>query len=72
MTVTLQLGPYWERVVSDYYDTGIQDQRDITIWTWLEQDYRAQRTLWNDQVRMVDELKFADEQDAVLFVLRFT
>jgi hypothetical protein len=72
MSVILQLSPYWERVVSDYYDTAYQDQRNITIWTWLEQDYRAQRTLWNDQIRMVDELKFADEQDAVLFVLRFT
>jgi len=71
MSVTLTISPYWEKIVEHYY-AHVRDSRDITIWKFLEQDYHARRTRWHNQISLVDQLKFENESDAMIFRLAWS
>jgi hypothetical protein len=73
-TPTLPMKPYWPRITEIYY-RDIQPQyvdvNPITIWSWLEEEYGAQRhNPWagpEDQ----DWLRFERESAMTAFLLRF-
>lgn len=71
---TLPLKPYWPRITEIYYrdiQTQYVDRNPITIWTWLETEYGAQRNNPWAQPANQDWLRFERESSMTAFLLRF-
>lgn len=73
MTV-VHLEPIWEKIINYYWD-NLDPSTDGSVWDWLEHDYRAVRTIRNKIHFRADrrfDLKFENESDATMFILRWT
>jgi hypothetical protein len=58
------------RRIADYYWKELHT-RNISIWTWLEEDYKAFRIRKYSKGGIAMEVKFEDPKLMTMFVLRW-
>ena len=70
--VVVPIEPYWIKILEHYYIAMRSRNTDgTTVWDWLARDYNAHhpQTVAGTQVDNI--LVFENDDDAVLFKLRF-
>ena len=74
--VVVSIEPYWVKILDHYYGDLRSTSTDATtVWDWLSRDYNAHYPTVFDEAVLPDPrtriLVFENDEDAVLFKLRF-
>ena len=68
--IIVSMSDVWENIVSYYYD-HIQPTKDISIWTWIEDEYSGQRYNYLPKQDFYQYIRFENAADAAAFKLKF-
>lgn len=74
---TLPLAPYWDRITEIFYnDIQDSDYSQYSIWDWLRDDYRCERTRIGFSEGATGSIgktgvRFEHDADVTAFMLRF-
>ena len=72
--IVVPIEPYWVKILDHYYDNIRSPSTDATtVWDWLARDYNAHYPHFVETVKAGGTriLVFENDEDAVLFKLRF-
>ena len=69
--VAVPIEPYWSNIMDHYYSDIRSPSTDGTVWDWLARDYNAHHPGLFANAYGGRALVFENNEDAMLFKLRF-